>query len=121
MVELLVNNTRLIQPCVGIPLSSIQIEGSNSLELELQLPSTVHGVRKSISYGAGHRTGFVGKINDLHLNGSVGSGNNSEVCGDPLLMNPFPATHFVTQYITLQHSSAGENICFSSDNSSSQV
>ena len=27
VVELLTNNTRLIQPCVGIPLSSIQIEG----------------------------------------------------------------------------------------------
>jgi hypothetical protein len=123
IVELLINNTRLVQPCVGIPLSSIQIEGSNSLELELQLPSTVHGMRKSISYGAGHRASFVGKItNGLDLmNGSVGSGNNSEVCGDPLLQQPFPTSHFVTQYITLQHhNSAGENICFG-DNGTSQV
>ena len=80
-------------------------------------------MRKSISYGAGHRASFVGKItNGLDLmNGSLGSGNNSEVCGDPLLQQPFPTSHFVTQYITLQHhNSAGENICFG-DNGTSQV
>lgn len=125
VVELLTNNTRLIQPCVGIPLSSIQIEGSNSLDL--QLPGTVTvQIRKSNSSG-NSRTGsaFAAKLANLDLgpisNSGNGSCNNSESFCDPLLMTSYPAAHFVTQYITLQHSSAGEYMIDPRDNSSSQV
>lgn len=120
VVELLTNNTRLIQPCVGIPLSSIQIEGTNSLEL--QLPSTVTvQVRKSTSSGGGGGKGFASKLAALDLplsNSGTGSGNNSEVFCDPLLMTTYPAAHFVTQYITLHHGDYAADI---RDGSSSQV
>lgn len=128
VVELLTNNTRLIQPCVGIPLSSIQIEGSNSLELQLPAGVTVHGcqVRKSNS-GGNNKIGssLASKLAnlDLSLGSGGGSANNSDslLC-DPLLMNPYPASHFVTQYITLQHS-AGEQIYIADarENGTSQV
>ena len=123
VVELLTNNTRLIQPCVGIPLSSIQIEGSNSLEL--QLPGTVTvQIRKSNSSGNG-RSAFAAKLANLELaplNNSVnGSCNNSESFCDPLLLTPYPAAHFVTQYITLHHTNTGEYMIEARDNSSSQV
>lgn len=127
-MELLTNNTRLIQPCVGIPLSSIQIEGSNSLELQLPAGVTVHGcqVRKSNS-GGNNKIGssLASKLAnlDLSLGSGGGSANNSDslLC-DPLLMNSYPASHFVTQYITLQHS-AGEQIYIADarENGTSQV
>ncbi|XP_063228981.1 atrial natriuretic peptide receptor 2-like [Bacillus rossius redtenbacheri] len=52
IVEFLANNPRLIAPCLDVPLSSVQIEDSN--QLELQLPE---GLRKcSVSLrGAGLR------------------------------------------------------------------
>ncbi|XP_046448251.1 receptor-type guanylate cyclase gcy-5-like [Daphnia pulex] len=130
VVELLTNNTRLIQPCVGIPLSSIQIEGSASLELQLPAAVTVHGcqVRKSNS-GGNNKLGsssLASKLAslDLSLGSGGGSANNSDslLC-DPLLMNPYPASHFVTQYITLQHRTSGEQIYIAEtrENGSSQV
>jgi hypothetical protein len=130
VVELLTNNTRLIQPCVGIPLSSIQIEGSASLELQLPAAVTVHGcqVRKSNS-GGNNKLGsssLASKLAslDLSLGSGGGSANNSDslLC-DPLLMNPYPASHFVTQYITLQHRTSGEQIYIADarENGSSQV
>lgn len=127
VVELLTNNTRLIQPCVGIPLSSIQIEGSNSLELQLPSSVTVHGcqVRKSNSGGNKIGSSLASKLASLDL--SLGSGggsvtNSDALLCDPLLMNNFPSSHFVTQYITLQHS-AGEQIFIADtrESGSSQV
>ena len=96
IAELLTNNTCLVQPCVGIPLSSIQIEGTNSLEL--QMPQ----VRKSNS-SQGKSTVFVSKLANFDLPLS-GNSNNSETFSDPLLN-----TSYVTQYITLQHN-GGEQI-----------
>lgn len=128
MVELLAQHTRLIQPCVGIPLSSIQIEGSTSLELQLPTSVPVHGcqVRKSNS-GGNNKIGssLASKLAnlDLSLGSGGGSVNNSDnlLC-DPLLMSPYPSTHFVTQYITLQHN-VGEQIYIADarENGTSQV
>lgn len=106
VVELLTNNQRLIQPCVGIPLSSIQIEGTNSLEIQLPTTVTVQ-VRKSNSSGNGGKSSFATKLANLDLplsTSGTASCNNSESFCDPLLMTPYPPAHFVTQYITLQHS-----------------
>lgn len=127
VVELLTNNTRLIQPCVGIPLSSIQIESSTSLELQLPSSVTVHGcqVRKSNSGGNKIGSSLASKLAslDLSLGSGGGSANNSDslLC-DPLITNSYSASHFVTQYITLQHS-AGEQVYITDtrENGSSQV
>ena len=100
IAELLTNNTRLIQPCVGIPLSSIQIEGSNSLEIPLRQ------VRKSAS-SQGKAYSFASKLANFDLSLS-GNSNTSETFSDPLLSG-YPTTNYVTQYITLQHS-GGEQI-----------
>jgi hypothetical protein len=108
-VELLTNNTRLVQPCVGIPLSSIQIEGTNSLEMQMPVRVT-----KSSSYHAkGALSG--GKINSFDLPPLSGGKINSfdlpplsgaEHINDPLLSG-FSGSNYVTQYITLQH---GNNV-----------
>ena len=100
IAELLTNNTRLIQPCIGIPLSSIQIEGSNSLEIPLRQ------VRKSAST-QGKANSFASKLVNFDLSLS-GNSNNSETFSDPLLSG-YPPTNYVTQYVTLQHS-GGEQI-----------
>jgi hypothetical protein len=95
-VELLTNNTRLVQPCVGIPLSSIQIEGTNSLEMQMPVRVT-----KSSSYHAKGALGG-GKLNSFDLPPLSGA----EHINDPLLSG-FSGSNYVTQYITLQH---GNNV-----------
>ena len=122
IVELLTNNPRLIQPCVGIPLSSIQIEGSNSLEL--QIPSAVAcQIRKSASNS--NKFSLTCKLAnlDIPLSGNSGpglAGPANENLSDPLLIHSYSSSHFVTQYITLQHGINDQ--CYDSrDGTSSQV
>ena len=96
----------------------------------MQLPTgvSVHGVRKSNSGGNNKTMGYslASKLAslDLSLGSGGGSANNSDnsLFCDPLLMNSYPPSHFVTQYITLQHS-AGEQIYIADtrENGTSQV
>ncbi|KAK2703017.1 uncharacterized protein LOC136042185 isoform X2 [Artemia franciscana] len=111
IVELLANNQRLIQPCLGIPMSSVQIEGTNSLELHLDRRLRNNSFvtrRKSTSIETsvvytdnnGH-TVEVDVAGDTYFNANS---NGSAV--EPLLRN-IGAT-YTPQYITLQHTPRGD-------------
>lgn len=109
IVELLTNNTRLIQPCVGIPLSSMQI-GGNTNSLELQTPAVV---RKSTSTSCGSKGYMIpnAKLGAFDLSTSAVdplSGNNDQSVADPLL-NKSSSQSCTTQYITLQHGSSARD------------
>ena len=76
MVELLYNNPRLISPCIDVPLASVQIERTDSLEL---IP------KKSPSHAT-----IVGTINNTSgaLAGAAGGGGDSRAgCYSPMSSN----------------------------------
>ena len=100
IVEILTDNSRLIQPCVGIPSSSIQLEGSNSLELPLAPVCKNKG-----NFIASKMNNF-----DLPLNLMAPNGKNINEAAQPTQQPPPLTTNSqVTQYITLQHANKDQD------------
>ena len=71
-MELLYNNPRLISPCIDVPLASVQIERTDSLELIPKLSPS-------------HAT-IVGSINNTGASGG-GSGGAAGGCYSPMSGN----------------------------------
>lgn len=93
IVEFLANNPRIVSPCLDIPLASVQLEGTD--QLEIQIPDRLRKVTsKSVS-----KTRAIRSLSDKE-NGM----------GSPELIPLTPSGHNSNQsqsnsspYVTLQH------------------